>query len=306
VAQRRVECRLVAIKLEYRAVFISDLHLGSRGSRARELSAFLKRIRCGKLYLVGDVIDMWRLRSRWFWPRPHNKVVRRLIRMANRRGTEVIYIPGNHDEHARQFTGLTFGDIRTQRRAEHTTADGRRLLVTHGDEFDLIVQNHRLISLLGAWGYDWLVTLNRLYNRLRERLGLPYRSLSQAIKLRVKRACQFVSDFEATLCEVAKHNGFDGVVCGHIHKAEARPHGAIEYYNCGDWVESCTALVEHDDGKLQLIDGIAVVEQLREQERALKAAAASGPAQARSSGRGCPKSRHHATEPDRARAHAAG
>lgn len=261
----------MAIKLEYRTVFISDLHLGSRGCRAKELSAFLKRIRCQKLYLVGDVIDMWRLRQRWYWPKAHNKVVRRLLRMASK-GTEVIYVPGNHDEHARQFIGLTFGDIQTLRQATHQTADGRKLLITHGDEFDLIVQNHRLLSVAGAWGYDWLVTVNRWYNRLRQWLGLPYRSLSQAIKAKVKRACQFISDFESTLIDVARHKGYQGVVCGHIHKAEARPNDPIEYYNCGDWVESCTALVEHDDGKLQVIDGIAVVEQLREQERALKAA----------------------------------
>ncbi len=266
----------MAIKLEYRTVFISDLHLGSRGCRAKDLAAFLKRIRCERLYLVGDVIDMWRLKSRWYWPRPHNKVVRRLIRMANK-GTEVIYIPGNHDEHARQFAGLTFGDIQTRRQCIHETADGRRLLVTHGDEFDLIVQNHRLLSAVGAWSYDWLVTLNRWYNRLREWLGLPYRSLSQAVKGKVKRACQYISDFETTLIDVARHKGCAGVVCGHIHKAEARTADGLDYFNCGDWVESCTALVEHDDGKIQIVDGLALVEQLREQERAMKAATAAKP-----------------------------
>lgn len=261
----------MAIKLDYRTVFISDLHLGSRGARAKDLAAFLKRVRCEKLYLVGDVIDMWRLRQRWFWPRQHNKVVRRILRMANK-GTEVYYIPGNHDEGARQYVGLTFGDVKLKRQIVHQTADGKRLLVTHGDQFDMVVQHARLISMLGSWAYDLLVTFNRFYNRIRARFGLPFHSLSQSVKLRVKRACQFISDFEQTLMHEAGRRGLDGVICGHIHKAECRPDEALHYYNCGDWVESCTALVEHDDGKIQIIDGIALVEQLREQERALKAA----------------------------------
>jgi len=265
----------VAIKLEYRTVFISDLHLGSRGARAKDLAAFLKRVKCQKLYLVGDVIDMWRLKQRWYWPKPHNKVARRILRMAGK-GTEVILVPGNHDEAARQFVGLSFGDVRLKRNCIHETADGRRLLVTHGDEFDLVVQHARLLSIFGSWAYDWLVTVNRHYNRVRARLGMRYASLSQAIKLRVKRACKFISDFESTLVDVARRKGCDGVVCGHIHKAECRPHDDVEYYNCGDWVESCTALVEHDDGKIQLIDGIALVEALREQERQLKRATKAG------------------------------
>lgn len=261
----------MAIKLEYRTVFISDLHLGSKSARAKELAAFLKRIRCERLYLVGDVIDMWRLKQRWFWPKQHNKVVRRLIAMANRKGTEVIYIPGNHDEGARQFINLTFGDVRLAKHAVHETADGRRLFITHGDQYDLVVQNARLLSVLGSWAYDWLVWVNRHYNHVRQRVGLPYRSLSQAIKMRVKHACKFISNFEQTLMHEAQRRGLDGVVCGHIHKAECQANQAIAYFNCGDWVESCTALVEHDDGKLQLIDGIAIVEQLREQEQSMKA-----------------------------------
>ncbi len=261
----------MAIRLEYRSVFISDLHLGSRGCRADDLNAFLKRIKCEKLYLVGDVIDMWRLKQRWYWPRAHNKVIRRLLRLANH-GTEVILVPGNHDEAARQFVGLTFGDVKLKRHAAHETADGKKLLVTHGDEFDLVVQNARLLSVVGSWAYDWLVTANRFYNRVRQAMGMPYKSFSQAIKLKVKSACRFISDFETTLVEQARRKGFDGVVCGHIHKGECRPDGEVAYYNCGDWVESCTALVEHDDGKIQLIDGLALVEQLREQEAQMKQA----------------------------------
>ncbi len=262
----------MAIKLEYRSVFISDLHLGSRGCRAKELNAFLKRIRCEKLYLVGDVIDMWRLRQRWYWPKHHNKVARRLFRMANSKKTEVIFIPGNHDEAARQFVGMVFGDVKVTRDATHETADGKRLLVTHGDQFDMIVQHAKLVSMLGSWAYDWLVTINRHYNALRNKFGLPYKSFSQAIKMKVKSACKFISRFEDVLCGEAARREYNGVVCGHIHKAEARPHDEVAYFNCGDWVESCTALVEYDDGKIQLIDGIALVEQLVEQEQQLKAA----------------------------------
>lgn len=267
----------MAIKLEYRTVFISDLHLGSKSARAKDLAAFLKRIRCERLYLVGDVIDMWRLKQRWFWPKQHNKVVRRILTMANKKGTEVIYIPGNHDEAARQFINLTFGDVVLKKQVTHETADGRRLFVVHGDQYDLVVQNARLLSMLGGWAYDWLVAFNRRYNKIRQWLGLPYKSLSQAIKMRVKGACTFISNFEGTLIHEAKRRGLDGVVCGHIHKAECRPNDQVAYFNCGDWVESCTALVEHDDGKLQLIDGVAIVEQLREQERAMKAMTGRAP-----------------------------
>ncbi len=270
----------MAVKLEYRTVFLSDLHLGSRGCRAHDLLAFLKRVKCQRLYLVGDVIDMWRLRQRWYWPTAHNKVVRRILRMANK-GTQVLLIPGNHDEAARQYAMLNFGGVRVVRRATHTTADGKRLFVTHGDEYDLIVRNHRLVSMLGGWAYEWLIVANTWYNRIRQRFGLNYTSLSQAIKLRVKRACTFISDFEDTLANEARRRGMDGVICGHIHKAEARKTAdGLDYFNCGDWVESCTALVEHEDGKLQIIDGIALVAQLRETERTMKSLAVPADAEA--------------------------
>jgi UDP-2,3-diacylglucosamine pyrophosphatase LpxH len=253
----------------YRAVFISDLHLGSSGCRARELASFLKRVRTDKLYLVGDVIDMWRLRQRWFWPEKHNRVVTRILKHA-RRGTKVIFIPGNHDEHARQYKGLNFGGVEILLEADHTTADGKRLLITHGDQFDLIVKHARLLSVLGSWAYDTLVVLNNQLNWMRTRLGLQHWSLSQFIKLRIKTACAYINQFEQVLSDEAHKRGFDGVVCGHIHKAEIRNiegKSPILYINCGDWIEGCTAVVEHSDGRLELVDAVKWLEAHREARR---------------------------------------
>ncbi|MEM9295770.1 MAG: UDP-2,3-diacylglucosamine diphosphatase, partial [Planctomycetota bacterium] len=239
--------------LDVRTVFLSDCHLGSRASEARVLSQFLKYTRCQRIYLVGDIIDMWRLRQRWYWPGEHNNVIRRLLNHT-KHGTDVVLIPGNHDEGARQFFDSDFGGVRVVPFAVHVTADRRRLLVTHGDQFDLVVRHSRLVSMLGAQAYDMLVMANRRYNALRRRLGLPYQSLSKAVKAKVKSACMFVSRFEEALMNEAERRGLDGVVCGHIHQAEVRTDGPVAYYNCGDWIEGCTAIVEHHDGSIQLID----------------------------------------------------
>ncbi len=249
-------------KLHYRTVFISDIHLGSYGSQARELSRFLKKLRCGKLYLVGDVIDMWRLRKRWWWPNEHNDIVRRILRLA-KKGTQVIYIPGNHDEAARQYANLEFGGVRIMLSDLHQTADGRTLLVTHGDQFDLVVKHHPLLSALGGLAYEWLLRLNVLHNLGRKALGLKQWSLSYYIKMRVKRACTFISRYEETLMKEARRRHADGVVCGHIHKGECRADESPQYFNCGDWVESHTAMVEHHDGSMELIDGVKAVMDLR-------------------------------------------
>jgi UDP-2,3-diacylglucosamine pyrophosphatase LpxH len=254
-----MEARM-AIRLSYRAVFISDLHLGSTSARSADAAAFLRHVECQHLYLVGDIIDMWRLRQRWHWPEEHNHAVRRVLKLA-KRGTRVHFIPGNHDEAARQYIGLNFGGVEIVREAVHHTADARRLLVTHGDQFDLLVRHHRLLSIVGSVAYDNLVTVSRYYSVLRRAAGLPYWSLSQYLKLKVKAACTHIDRFEETLLAEAHRRGFHGVVCGHIHKPEIR-RGEVDYYNCGDWVESCTALVEHDDGTIQLIDGLAMVEPL--------------------------------------------
>jgi len=284
----------MTMRLKYRAVFLSDLHLGSSGARARELAAFLKRVECDHLYLVGDVIDMWRLKQRWYWPEKHNRVVGRVLKLA-KRGTKVTFVPGNHDEHARQYAGLNFGGVEIKREAAHLTADGRRLLITHGDQFDLVVKHARLLSVLGSWAYDLLVVFNTRLNWVRQKLGMNYWSLSQFLKLKVKKACTYIAQFEDTLIDEADRRGFDGVVCGHIHKAEIRRgvqahRRRIDYFNCGDWVESCTALVEHDDGTLQLLDGLAFVEQLRDQRSQLREAVEGPPA---------PKAERHASEPRR-------
>ena len=244
------------IRARFRTVFISDLHLGASATRADECARFLKRIECGTLYLVGDVLDMWRLRRRWCWPAANNRVVNRIMKMA-RRGTRVVYIPGNHDEHARRYAGLVFGGVEVLLREVHVAADGRSILVTHGDQFDLVVRHARLLSLLGAWAYDRLVWVNQRCNWVRGQLGLRYWSLAQFLKMRVKAACTHISRFEEVLVAEARRHGCEGVVCGHIHKAEVR-EGPVSYYNCGDWVESASALVEHLDGRFELIDGVAV------------------------------------------------
>lgn len=250
-------------KLRYRTVFLSDLHLGSSGCRAAELCSFLKRLDCDTLYLVGDVIDMWRLRQRWYWPERHNRAITRILKLA-KRGTRVVFVPGNHDEHARRFVGYTFGGVEVLREAEYVVADGRRLLITHGDQFDLVVKHARALSVLGSWAYDTLVVINNRLNWVRRKLGMRYWSLSHFLKRKVKSACTYIAKFEDALAHEAAERGFAGVVCGHIHKAEITRARTIDYYNCGDWVESCTALVEHEDGSMEIIDGIAVVEQLRE------------------------------------------
>lgn len=238
----------------YRTVFVSDLHLGFRGARAEEFAAFLKRTECEHLYLVGDIVDMWALRQRWSWPATHNQVVRRLLKFA-KRGTRVTYVPGNHDESLRPYAGIDLAGIRIEKRAIHRTADGRRLLVCHGDEFDLVVQHSPLLSKLGTLGYDYLVQLNRAVNGLRAMAGMGRWSFSQAIKKRVKGACTFVSRFEDALAEEARRRGAEGVVCGHIHEPRISERAdGVTYANCGDWIERASALVEHPDGRLEIVD----------------------------------------------------
>ena len=249
--------------LDYRTVFISDAHLGSRGCQAAALSKFIKYLRCDRLYLVGDIVDMWRLKQKWYWPGEHNNVLRRILNQT-KHGTDVVFVPGNHDEAARQFLHSNFGGIRVMPYAVHHTADDRQLLVIHGDQFDLVVKHSRFVSMLGAKAYDSLITFNRRYNSLRRRAGLPYQSLSKSIKSRVKSACTFISNFEEALAYEAERRGLDGVVCGHIHEPAAREPEVegTAYYNCGDWVESCTALVEHHDGRMEVIDGIAAIDAM--------------------------------------------
>jgi UDP-2,3-diacylglucosamine pyrophosphatase LpxH len=236
----------------YRTVWISDIHLGTRGCNAALLIDFLDHVDCDHMYLVGDIIDGWRLKKRFYWPTAHNDVVWRIMKRA-KRGTRVIYIPGNHDEMFRQFTGMDFGGVKIRKKAIHRTADGRRLLVIHGDEFDAVMLAHRWLAFVGDTAYTWLMRANVLVNRVRTRLGLPYWSLSKVAKHKVKNAVAFITRFEDVVAREAAARGVDGVVCGHIHTAEMRQIGSVTYYNDGDWVEGCTALVEHHDGSMEIL-----------------------------------------------------
>lgn len=236
----------------YRAVFISDLHLGTPGCRAEDLLNFLKASSSEHLYLVGDIIDGWQLRRRWYWPQAHNDVVQKLLRRA-RKGCRVVFVPGNHDEFARGFIGHQFGGIEVVEDAVHVTADGKRLWVTHGDYFDGVIQCAKWLAYLGDNLYEFTLKLNRYLNHLRAKFGLPYWSLSAYLKHKVKKAVNFISDFEQAVAHEAKKRGHQGVVCGHIHHAEIREIDGVLYCNDGDWVESLTALVEHHDGRLELV-----------------------------------------------------
>ena len=235
-----------------RTVFISDVHLGTPGCQAKALLSFLKAHPSDRLYLVGDIIDGWQLRRRWFWPQSHNDVVQKILRRA-RKGCKVIFVPGNHDEFARHFIGHKFGGVDVVDEAVHTTADGRRLWVIHGDHFDGVIQYAKWLAYLGDNLYELTLRLNTHLNSLRARLRLPYWSLSQYLKHRVKSALNYVLQFEGAVAAEARKRGLDGVVCGHIHRAEMRTIDGTLYCNDGDWVESLTALVEHRDGRLEVL-----------------------------------------------------
>jgi UDP-2,3-diacylglucosamine pyrophosphatase LpxH len=238
--------------LRFRTIFISDIHLGTPGCQALALMDFLRTHPSDTLYLVGDIIDGWQLRRRWYWPQAHNDVVQKLLRRV-RKGCRVIYVPGNHDEFARDFIGHHFGGIEVVQEAVHVTADGRSLWIIHGDYFDAVVQCAKWLAYLGDNLYEFTLRMNRHLNSLRGRLGLPYWSLSAYLKQKVKTALNYVTDFEEAVANEAKKRGHDGVLCGHIHRAEMRMINGVLYCNDGDWVESRTALVEHYDGRLEIL-----------------------------------------------------
>jgi UDP-2,3-diacylglucosamine pyrophosphatase LpxH len=239
--------------LDVRTVWISDLHLGTPGCQAVALLEFLKNTECQTLYLVGDIIDGWQLRRSWYWPQSHNDVVQKLLRKA-RKGTRVVFVPGNHDEFARRYVQHNFGGVDVVEDCLHTTADGRVLWVTHGDLFDGVIQCAKWLAYVGDAAYEFTLKVNRWFNLARGRLGLPYWSLSKYLKHKVKRAVSYVDQFEAAVAREAQRRGAQGVVCGHIHHAEMRMIDGVLYCNDGDWVESLTALVEHHDGRLEIID----------------------------------------------------
>ncbi|GGC32869.1 UDP-2,3-diacylglucosamine hydrolase [Novosphingobium marinum] len=258
-------------KRKYRTVWISDVHLGTRGCNAGMLVDFLRSIECETLYLVGDIVDGWRLRKGWYWPDAHNEVVRRILKMAHR-GTRVVFIAGNHDEVLRDYAGMTFGGVELALESVHVTADGRQLLVTHGDAFDGVVLYARWLAFLGDAAYGLLLRSNIWFNAIRRRLKMPYWSLSAYMKKRVKNAVQFISSFEEAVAHEAVTRGLDGIVCGHIHSAEIREIAGITYYNDGDWVESCTALVEDAHGAITIVDWARVTAESEAQRAVEKAA----------------------------------
>ncbi len=241
-----------APRRHYRTIWISDVHLGTRGCACAMLLDFLDHCDSDTLYLVGDIVDGWRMKKRFYWPERHNAIVRRVMKKA-KVGTRVVYIPGNHDEMFRQFSGMNFGGVEIRRSAIHDTAAGRRLLVLHGDEFDAVVMGQRWLAFAGDAAYGLLLRANVVINAVRRRLGLPFWSLSAHAKHKVKDAVAFISRFEETVAHAAGKRRVDGVVCGHIHTADMRRFEGIDYYNDGDWVESCTALVEHADGTMEIL-----------------------------------------------------
>ena len=258
----------------FRTIWISDVHLGTKGCNAELLIDFLDHTDSDTIYLVGDIIDGWRLKKKVYWPAAHNDIVWRVLKRA-KRGTRIVYIPGNHDEMVRQFCGMDFGGVEIRRAAVHETADGRRLLVLHGDEFDAVMLAHRWLAVIGDAAYHALMEANRWVNAVRRRLGLPYWSLSKTAKHKVKNAARFISAYEEIVARAAAERGVDGVVCGHIHTAEIRQFGQVAYYNDGDWVEGCTALVEHFDGRMEILHW---PEEVARRNAAQQASAAAAPA----------------------------
>jgi len=240
--------------MKVRSIFLSDIHLGTRGCQADSLIAFLREYESEHLFLLGDIIDFWAMNRSIHWTAAQNTVVQKVLRRA-RHGEKVMLIPGNHDEALREFVGASFGDIRVVSEYIHETADGRRLLLLHGDEFDQVTRHHRWLAVLGDIGYNLLVRINAWVSWVRRTLRISgYWSLAGYAKRRVKRAVSFIFDFEDAVIHTVRERGLDGIVCGHIHSATLRETDGLLYINCGDWVDSCTAIVEHPDGRLELVE----------------------------------------------------
>ena len=236
----------------YRALFISDLHLGTKACQAEAFLDFLRCHSASRIYLIGDIVDFWRIKRGIYWPQSHNDVLQKLLRQV-RKGTELVYVPGNHDEAMRDYCGAQFGGIAFARNIVHEGADGRRYLIIHGDEFDVVVRYAKWLALFGDWSYMVALWANTHFNVLRRWLGLPYWSLSAYLKQRVKRAVNYIGEFETALAQEARRHGAQGVICGHIHHAAMRQLGDVIYINTGDWVESCTAVAETEQGVFEII-----------------------------------------------------
>ncbi|QPC98666.1 UDP-2,3-diacylglucosamine diphosphatase [Qipengyuania soli] len=262
--------RITGERLRFRTIWISDIHLGTKGCNHELLIDFLDHTDSDTMYLVGDIIDGWRLKKKFYWPAEHNDIVWRVLKRA-KRGTRIVYIPGNHDEMVRPFCGMNFGGVEIRRAAFHDTADGRRLMVLHGDEFDTVMLAHRWLAFVGDAAYHAMMKLNNWVARARKALGLPYWSISKAAKHKVKNAVEFISKYEEVVARAAGERGVDGVVCGHIHTAEVRDFfhegRRVEYFNDGDWVEGCTALVEHFDGRMEVLHWAEEVARRNKSER---------------------------------------
>jgi UDP-2,3-diacylglucosamine pyrophosphatase LpxH len=258
----------------YRAIFLSDLHLGTRAAQADALLDFLKHVQADTIYLVGDIVDFWKVRRGPYWPQAHNDVLQKLLRKA-RKGAHIILIPGNHDEGLRDYCGARFGGIDICREAIHTTAAGRRYMVMHGDEFDVVVRYARRLAFLGDRGYELALWTNRPLNWVRRHLGFGYWSLSAFLKARVKGAVNFIGEYEQAVADVARRHAVDGVICGHIHYAADRRLGDVHYLNCGDWVESCTAIAETRAGQLTVIRWHDVMRRREKETRSVTVEAAA-------------------------------
>ncbi|WP_116134604.1 UDP-2,3-diacylglucosamine diphosphatase [Tropicimonas sp. IMCC34043] len=248
--------------MRHRTIFLSDIHLGTRGCQAELLQSFLAHYDADTIYLVGDIFDGWKLRRGWHWPQGHNDVVQALLDKAGH-GTRIVFIPGNHDEVMRSYLGTHFGGIEVVENADFVALDGKRYLVTHGDQFDVIVMNAKWLALLGDRAYGFLIWLNPRINQVRRLWSAQYWSLSKWAKQQVKQAVNFIGEYEEVLADDARRGGYDGVICGHIHHANIRMIDEIHYVNTGDWVESCTAIVEDPDGSLRLIDWEAAMTRKR-------------------------------------------
>ncbi|WP_448548029.1 UDP-2,3-diacylglucosamine diphosphatase [Thalassotalea fusca] len=243
---------LLPDKIKARAVWISDVHLGYKDCKAEYLLAFLDRLECDTLYLVGDIVDVWSLSRNFYWPVQHNKVIGKLMKMARQR-CRVIYVPGNHDVNFREFVGQKFGAVEVHKQFIHETVDGRRMLVMHGDELDNVIRFSRFNRIVGDSAYDFLLFLNRWTNYARKRLGYGYWSLAKYLKVRVKKATSAITTFEDAAIDYAKRKGLDGVICGHIHHPNIRERDGILYCNDGDWIENCTFMIETASGRLEIM-----------------------------------------------------
>lgn len=250
-----------------RSLFISDVHLGSQNSQADLLLDFLRCHDAEKIYLIGDIVDGWKLKRNWYWPQSHNDVIQKLLRKG-RKGAEIFYLPGNHDDFLRDFDESQFGSVTIVDRVVHEGLDGRRYLILHGDQFDLVVRNARWLAFFGDHAYEFAMKIDTVLNFARRRFGFGYWSLSAWAKMKVKNAVNFISEFERILSNAAAEEGAEGVICGHIHHAVIRDMNGRTYLNTGDWVESCTAIVETFEGRFELIRWTEV----------MKAAAAAAPA----------------------------